>query len=228
MSSAAFPLMVFAAGFGTRMRELTKDRPKPLIPVLGRSLLDLALDHGDQIGAQPIVVNTHYLGDQIRNHLQGRKIAISDEPEILETGGGLRKALPLLGAGPVMTLNPDVVWRGPNPLDVLAKHWDADRMDALLLVMPRVQVAGRIGGADFALDEAGRITRNSASEGVVYLGAQIVKTEGLLAINQDAFSLNLLWDQMISQGRAYGVLYDGQWCDVGSPEGLAQAEVLLS
>lgn len=227
MSQPRFPLMVFAAGFGTRMRELTKDRPKPLIPVLGRSLLDRALDLGRDLGAYPIVVNSHYLGAQIADHLKGQDVLISAEEDILETGGGLRRALPLLGQGAVMTLNPDVVWRGPNPLHILAQAWDSERMDALLLVKPRQGLAGRKGGADFTLTE-GRIQRATGEEGVVYLGAQILKTDGLSQITQDVFSVNLLWDQMIASGRAYAVLYDGDWCDVGSPEGLVEAEALLS
>ena len=229
MSDPRFPLMVFAAGFGTRMRELTAQRPKPLLEVAGRSLLDRALDHGAEIGAQPIVVNIHYLGAQIIDHLVGRAIAISDERgQILETGGGLRKALPLLGEGPVMTLNPDVVWRGDNPLALLAQHWDPATMDALLLVMPRARVAGRKGGADFALDAEGRLRRSTAAEGVVYLGAQILKPSGLGAIAQEVFSLNLLWDEMIARGRLYGLIYRGDWCDVGSPEGLAEAEAMFA
>lgn len=226
MSQPRFPLMVFAAGFGTRMRELTKDRPKPLIPVLGRSLLDRALDYGHRVSASPMVVNTHYLGEKISKHLEGQDIFISHEDDILETGGGLRRALPLLGAGEVMTLNPDVVWRGENPLQVLAQAWDRAKMDALLLVKPREGLAGRKGGADFTLNQ-GRIARTKGDEGVVYLGAQILKTEGLAAIKEDVFSLNLLWDQMIASGRAYAVIYDGEWCDVGSPEGLLEAETLL-
>lgn len=230
---APFPLMIFAAGFGTRMRELTATRPKPLIPVAGRALLDRALDLAGDAGVRPVVVNTHYLGGQIAAHLAGRDVAVSHEEEILETGGGLKRALPLLGAsnseaGPVVTLNPDVVWQGGNPLAALATHWDPARMDALLLVKERAGLPGRKGKADFLLDGAGRITRAPGDEGVVYLGAQIVATGDLSVIPEEAFSLNLIWDRMIARGRAFGLLWPGGWCDVGSPEGLAEAEALLA
>lgn len=225
----SLPLMLFAAGFGTRMRALTADRPKPLIEVAGRSLLDRALDLAREAGAGPIVVNTHYLGTQIADHLAGSEVRISDEADqILETGGGLRKALPLLGAAPVLTLNPDVVWTGGNPLLALARAWDPARMDALLLVKPRAGLPGRKGNADFTLDAEGRIARATGIEGHVYLGAQILRTEGLAAIPDQVFSLNKLWDRMIASGRAFALEWPGGWCDVGSPEGLAGAEALLS
>lgn len=229
MRQPVFPLMIFAAGFGTRMGALTATRPKPLIAVAGVPLLDRALTLGRQAGAAPVVVNTHYRGDQIAAHLQGSGIAISDEPdEILETGGGLRQALPLLGPGPVMTLNPDAVWAGPNPLALLAQAWDPARMDALLLTMPAEKVKGRGARADFTLDDQGHIRRAEGAPGVLYLGAQILKPDGLADIPDRAFSLNLLWDRMIAEGRAHAVSYPGKWCDVGSPEGLAAAEALLA
>jgi GTP:adenosylcobinamide-phosphate guanylyltransferase len=143
-------LMIFAAGFGTRMGALTAARPKPLIPVAGRPLIDRALDIAAAAGCDPVVVNVHYLGDQIAAHLARRGIAISWERErILETGGGLRHALPLLGPGAVMTLNPDAVWSGPNPLAQLAGGWDGGRMGALLLLAPTAR----------AQTDGGRISR---------------------------------------------------------------------
>lgn len=229
MRQQSFPLMIFAAGFGTRMGRLTADRPKPLVPVLGVPMIDRALALARAAGAAPLVANTHYLGSQIAAHLAGTGVAISDEPgEILETGGGLRKALPLLGQGPVMTLNPDVVWRGPNPLQALAAAWDAERMDALLLVQAAARVRGRDGRADFALGGDGRILRDRSPTGVVYLGAQILRPEGLDDVSERVFSLNILWDRMIAQRRAYALIYDGDWCDVGSPEGLRAAEDMLA
>lgn len=223
-----FPLMLFAAGFGTRMGALTATRPKPLIAVNGVALLDRALALAEAAGAAPVVVNTHYLGRQIETHLAGRGVAISDEAEeILETGGGLRKALPLLGQGPVMTLNPDAVWSGPNPLHLLAQGWDPERMDALLLVKPAAQVRGRGAKADFTVDAEGRIRRAEGAEGVLYLGAQIVKTDALADVSERVFSLNLIWNRMIAAGRAYALSYPGDWCDVGSPQGLAEAEAML-
>lgn len=233
----AFPLMVFAAGFGTRMRELTRNRPKPLIEIAGQSLLDRALDLGAGAGCDPVVVNTHYLSQQIADHLRGRPVRISHEPEILETGGGLKAALPALGHGAVMTLNPDVVWTDGNPLSALAQAWDPLQMGALLLVKPREGLPGRKGGADFSLGADGRLTRmrhdsetgeDLDPNGMVYLGAQILRTDWLLSHPERVFSLNLAWDDMIRNERAYGLIWEGGWCDVGSPEGLAEAEALLA
>lgn len=218
--------MLFAAGFGTRMGELTRTRPKPLIPVEGRALLDHALDMVAQVAPARVVVNTHYLGDQIATHLAGRDIALSHEvPDILETGGGLRHALPLLGDGPVFTMNTDAIWRGPNPLALALAAWDAARMDALLVTVPRENAIGHSGAGDFVADAAGRLSRGP---GQVYSGVQIIKTDGLLAIPDRAFSLNLLWDKMLAHGRLYGLSYPGRWCDVGHPDGIGQAEDLLS
>ena len=219
-------LMIFAAGLGTRMRPLTDDRPKPLIPVSGRTLLDRALDLGRDAGAAPIVVNTHYLGDQIERHLAGQEVAISAEPDlILDTGGGLRQALPLLGPGPVMTLNPDVVWTGPNPLSALQTAWDDSRMDALLMLVAHDRARGRVGPGDFSLDPAGRISRKGD---FVYAGCQIIRTERLAEIGDEIFSLNRLWDLMIAEGRAYGITHPGGWCDLGRPETIPLAEAMLA
>lgn len=224
-----FPLMVFAAGLGTRMGTLTAQRPKPLIPVAGKPLIDHALDLARAAGAGPVVVNTHYLADQIATHLASRAVTLSHEAgQILETGGGLRKALPLLGPGPVMTLNSDAVWTGQNPLRQLSAQWDGARMDALLLLLPAAKASGHQGSGDFLIDAQGRITRAKGAPGLVYLGAQILRPEGLAAIDRPVFSLNLLWDDMIARGRAYGLVHQGGWCDVGRPEGIAQAEALLA
>lgn len=221
--------MIFAAGFGTRMGALTAARPKPLIPVAGRTLLDRALDLAGEAGAAPIVVNLHYLGQQIADHLAGRDIALSWEREqILETGGGLRQALPLLGPGAVATLNPDVVWTGPNPLIRLQAAWGAQDTDALLMVGPVGRLHGHSGRADFAMDAAGRLRRyDGTGPGYLYLGAQMLRPEGLAAIAEPAFSLNRFWDICIAAGRAHGLVHEGQWCDVGTPAGLAEAEALL-
>lgn len=222
-----FPLMIFAAGFGTRMRELTAARPKPLIPVMGRPLIDRALDLAREAGCAPVVANTHYLGRMIADHLAGTGVAISDEEQILETGGGLKQALPLLPGDAVMTLNPDAVWRGPNPLAALRAAWDPDRMEALLLVQEAAKVNGRGAKADFVLAADGRIERAKGREGVLYLGAQVLKTGPVARWPEDVFSLNAVWDGMIAAGRAFGLPWDGEWCDVGSPEGLAEAEAML-
>jgi len=218
------PLMIFAAGLGTRMRPLTADRPKPLVEVAGRSLLERALDLGRDAGCTPIAVNTHYLADQIAHRLAGKGVAISHEPgPILDTGGGLRQALPLLGRGAVLTLNPDVVWTGPNPLTALEIGWN-DRMDALLMLVPLDRATARTGGGDFALADRGRITRRGD---FVYAGAQMLRPEGLAGIPDRVFSLNLLWDRLIARGRAFGLVHPGGWCDVGTPQAIPLAEALL-
>lgn len=216
--------MLFAAGFGTRMGALTADRPKPLIPVAGRALIDHALALADEVGVGRVVVNLHYLGDSIRTHLAGREVVFSDEAtQILETGGGLRAALPLLGPGPVFTLNTDAVWTGANPLQTLAGTWRPG-MGALLLLAPLDRARGHGGKGDFTLHPDGRITRGG---NLVYLGAQIVDPAGLETFAEPAFSLNRHWDALIAQGRAFGTLHAGMWCDVGRPEGIAEAEAML-
>lgn len=217
-------VMLFAAGFGTRMGALTEKRPKPLIEVAGKALIDHALDQCEGLRK---VVNTHYLADQIMAHLAGRDIAISHEAdEILDTGGGLRAALPLLGQGPVFTLNSDAIWAGPNPLHVLQSGWQPDRMSALLLLAPLPQTHGRADPSqgDFALAADGRLIRGGP---LLYLGAQILDPAGLLDMTPRAFSLNLLWNRLISEGRAYGVVYPGNWCDVGHPGGIPIAQDLI-
>lgn len=219
------PLMLFAAGLGTRMRPLTDSRPKPLIEVGGQTLLDRALDLARDGGAGPVVVNTHYLGQMIAEHLSGQDVAISDESDlILETGGGLRKALPLLGQGPVLTLNPDVIWTGQNPIAALRAAWDPARMDALLMLVPLAQARGRVGGGDFSIDAEGRISRRGD---LIYAGAHMLNPDRLAGVAEDVFSLNLLWDRLIAEGRAFGVMHPGQWCDLGRPETIPLAEAML-
>ncbi len=217
-------LMLFAAGLGTRMGSLTANCPKPLIRVGGMALIDHALAQADAVGQ--VVVNLHYLPDQIRAHLSSRQnIAFSDETEtILETGGGLRKALPLLPGDPVYTLNTDAVWTGPGALAQLGAAWDSTRMDALLLLVPKHRATGHNGKGDFAMDGAGRLTRGG---GYVYTGAQILRTGGLAAIPDQVFSLNRIWDRMADTGRLFGLVHPGGWCDVGRPETIPLAEALL-
>lgn len=218
-------LMLFAAGRGTRMAPLTDRLPKPLIPVAGRTLLDRALTLARAGGAQRIVVNTHHLGQQISTHLAGQDVAISDESDLLrETGGGLRRALPLLGGGPVLTLNPDAVWTGPNPVAALRAAWDGARMDALLMLVPAERATAHAGTGDFALAD-GRIARPGP---FIYGGAQIIRPDRLAEIEDEVFSLNRLWDLLIAAGRAYGIVHPGGWCDVGRPDCIPLAEALLA
>ncbi|MCE0506362.1 nucleotidyltransferase family protein [Roseivivax sp. GX 12232] len=216
--------MIFAAGFGTRMGALTKSRPKPLIRVENQTLLDRTLALADHLPRR--VVNAHYHADQIQRHLEGRDVqVIVETEEILDTGGGLRNALPQLGAGPVYTMNADAVFAGPNPLEVLAEAWDPARMDALLLCLPVTRAVGRQGGGDFALGPDMRLERGGNH---VYTGVQILKTEALSEIPERVFSLNLLWNRMAAEGRLYGCDYPGRWADVGHPEGIALAEEMLA
>ena len=219
-------VMLFAAGFGTRMGALTADRPKPLIEVAGQPLIDHALALADGFGPLRWVANAHYRADQLEAHLAPRDVTVSrEDPEILDTGGGLRHALPLLDADPVFTLNTDAVWSGPNPLRLLAKAWDPARMDALLLCVPLGNAVGRKGGGDFDILDDGRLSRGGD---LVYTGAQIVKTKALHAVAEPVFSLNVIWNQMAEQGRLCGLPYPGQWCDVGHPDGIRLAEEMLA
>ena len=217
--------MLFAAGFGTRMGVLTKERPKPLIPVANKTLLDHSLDLAREVSPQRTVVNTHYHADQIERHLEGTEIDLSHEsPDVLETGGGLRHALPKLGEGPVYTSNTDAVWKGPNPFALIRDAWRPDKMDALLLCVPLENAVGHSGNGDFLIDAEGRLSRGP---GVIYGGVQILRTERLSQIEDQAFSLNLIWTEMAKDQRLYGLVYPGQWCDVGTPQGIELAEAKL-
>ncbi len=217
-------IMIFAAGLGTRMGDLTRTRPKPLIPVAGRALIDHALDLTAPFDLTR-VVNVHYMAGQMRDHLAGRDIRIADESDLLlETGGGLRAALPLLAADPVYTLNSDAVWTGANPLDTLARAWDAARMEALLLLLRPDAATGYRGAGDFTVDDTGHLQRGP---GLVYSGAQILRTGPVANIDETVFSLNRAWDGMIARGTLFGVVHDGGWCDVGRPESIPLAENLL-
>lgn len=222
--------MIFAAGFGTRMGALTADCPKPLLPVAGVPLIDRALRLARAAGAGPIVVNTHYLAGRLAAHLAAAPdVAISHEPEILETGGGLRAALPLLGPGPVATLNPDGVWTGENPLATLAAAWDGGRMEALLLLAPPAHTRGHAGTGDFLLAGDGRLTRARGAPGaLVYTGAQIIAPGALAGVAEPAFSLNRAWDALAARGTLHGVCHPGAWADAGTPAGLAAAAALLA
>lgn len=221
-----FPIMLFAAGLGTRMGELTANRPKPLIKVAGKTLLDhaLTLTNIPQIGRK--VVNVHYKADMIRDHLVGQDIQFSDERGVLlETGGGLRNAIPLLGNDTVVTTNTDAVWRGQNPIEQVIHDWDPDHMDCLLLLCPKQSAFGHQGTGDFVLDAGGKLTRGAD---LIYTGVQIVKIDDLSQMPDGPFSLNLYWDHILKNGRLFGSVYTGQWCDVGRPEGIKTAENMLA
>lgn len=219
-------LMLFAAGFGTRMGELSRTRPKPLISVARRPLIDHAIDQATGVSLRKIVVNAHYLHNQIRDHFAGLcdVTVVVEAPNILETGGGLRNALPILGNAPCFTLNTDAVWAGAPALRCLLDAWQPTKMDALLLLSPHSRAAGHTGKGDFFCGPDGKLTRGA---GAIYTGAQIIRTNGLQDINENAFSLNILWNKYLATGRLFGVEYPGHWCDVGRPESIKTAEDML-
>ena len=227
--------MILAAGFGTRMGDLTRERPKPLLPVAGRPMIDLALDIADQAGAEHAVVNLHYLGDMIRAHLAGRskpRVSFSEEsPEILDTGGGVVRALPMLGAEPFWTLNSDAVFAGPNPLEILRHVWRPGAMDGLLLLVARDRTRAYTRPGDFFLtgDGAAPARRGEAPTApFVYAGAQIMAPAALADTPEGPFSMNVIWDRLLTGGRLAAVTYPGDWVDVGTPDGLAEADRALA
>ena len=218
--------MLFAAGFGTRMKHLTADRPKPMVEVAGAPLIDHALGLAKAIAPPVIVANLHYRPEALLAHLTPLGVkTIVETPEILETGGGLRNAHPLLGDGPVITMNTDAIWRGPNPLRLLLEAWDPTKMDALLMGVPPAQALEHTGDGDFTIAPDGRLTRGA---GVVYGGVQIIKTDLLSTVDQDTFSLNMVWDKMLEKRSMFGLTYPAKWCDVGHPDGVKTAEALLN
>jgi MurNAc alpha-1-phosphate uridylyltransferase len=223
--------MIFAAGLGTRMGALTRDRPKPLIEVAGRPLIDHALAVARGAGIARIVVNTHAHAAQMRAHLSrvAPEVVVSHEPELLDTGGGLKRALPLLGSGPVFTLNADMVWSGPNPLAALGGAWRPGT-GALLLLVPRPAASGHAGPGDFFLGADGVPRRRGAAATAefVFAGAQIIDPAAVAAHPGDVFSLNAVWDGLIAEGRLRGIVHRGGWVDVGRPEGIALAEAELA
>lgn len=228
------PAMVFAAGYGTRMGALTRDQPKPLLPVAGRSLIDRTLDLAAEAGITRAVVNLHYRAAMLRDHLAARRtpaLAFSDETEaILETGGGLKAALPLLGPGPVVTLNADAVFSGPNPVATLLAGGLPAGGAARLLLVPRGAATGHAGPGDFFLDDGGTLRRRgtAAEAPYVFTGAQVIDPEAVAAWPARAFSLNPVWDALIAAGRLTGAVHAGGWADVGTPQGLALAAALLA
>lgn len=228
--SAPKTAMIMSAGFGTRMGALTADTPKPLLPVAGKPLIDHALSYCAEAGVTRHVVNLHYLGDQIRTHLAGRDdIVFSEEAEILDTGGGVTKALPLLGAAPVYTLNSDAIFVGPPALPTLAKAWQGEAMDALLLMVRREAAIGYTRAGDFRMEGDRPVRRGeAASAPYVYSGVQIIKPEAFANAPDGAFSTNVIWDRLLAKNRLAAVVYDGAWVDVGTPEGLKLADEALA
>ena len=223
--------MVLAAGLGLRMRPLTETTPKPLIEVAGRTMLDRALDRLVEQEVRTAVVNTHWLPEQVERHLEDRTdiaIEISREDELLETGGGVAKALPLLGDAPFFVVNADIIWRdGASPaLGRLARGWDDDAMDALLLLNGVVRSTGYDGPGDFMMDPAGRLSRRPERviAPFVFTGVQLVHPRLFADCPAGPFSMNVLYDRAIEAGRLYGLAHDGEWYHVGTPDAVGEAE----
>lgn len=216
---------LFSAGLGTRMAPLTDSLPKPLIRVGGRPLFDHALHLIRGAGIGRIAANTHYLADRMSRHLSRAGVLESHEPRLLDTGGGLKAALPVLSPGDaVITLNTDAVWTGANPLPALLDAWDPAAMDALLLLVPRDRAVGHAGRGDFVTDADGRL---SPGPGDIYSGLQIISTAPFRDSEHDVFGMYSVWSRLMSRGRMYGQIHDGGWCDVGRPDCLPLAEAML-
>jgi N-acetyl-alpha-D-muramate 1-phosphate uridylyltransferase len=228
--------MVLAAGLGTRMRPLTDALPKPLVPVAGKALLDHVLDRLADVGVTTAVVNVHHMADAIEAHLKGRtrpNIVISDERgELLDTGGGVVKALTLLGDAPFFHVNSDTIWiEGVMPnLNRLAAQFDPDRMDAALLVAATTASIGYEGRGDFAMMPDGRLRRRAEREVApfVYAGAAILSRRMFAAAPAGKFSLNILFDRSLEAGRLFGLRLEGTWMHVGTPAAIKAAEVAIS
>lgn len=229
--------MVMAAGLGKRMRPLTATRPKPLIEVAGQALLDHVFDRLRAAGVRRAVVNVHYLADALEAHLRHRvrgiEVVVSDERALLmETGGGIVQARDLLGDRPFLVANADNLWvDGPaDTIKLLASHWDDARMDALLLLVPLARANNHGGQGDFHLDPLGRITGRRKPGRVapfVYTGVQIMSPRLIHDWPVGPFSTNLFWDRAIAAGRAYGLVHQGLWFDVGTPGAIATTEAIL-
>ncbi len=238
-STAAAPIdtaMILAAGLGKRMRPLTATRPKPLVEVAGKSLMDHVIDRLRSAGIGRVVVNVHYLADALEAHLRAQapdmEILISDERrELLETGGGVVKALPLIPDDRFLVVNSDNLWiDGPiDAIHLLAERWDDAAMDALMLVVPLARANCHGGPGDFHMDAAGRLSRRRHGRVApfVYTGVQLVSRRLFEDPPAGHFSMNMLWNRAIAAGRLYGVVHQGLWFDVGSPPSIARTEALL-
>ncbi|MCL6730366.1 nucleotidyltransferase family protein [Sphingomonas hankyongi] len=228
--------MIMAAGLGKRMRPLTATKPKPLIEVAGKALLDHVLERLRIAGVQRVVVNVHYLADALEAHLSSRasglEIVISDERSLLlETGGGLVKAAPLIDSDPFLAINSDNLWiDGPaDTLKLLASQWDDERMDALLLLVPLARAENHHGIGDFHMDRTGRVRRRAKSHVApfVFTGVQMVSKRLLRDAPDGPFSTNILWNRAIDEGRCFGAVHQGLWFDVGTPTSIPLTEAAL-
>lgn len=237
MKLASDTAMVMAAGLGKRMRPLTASQPKPLVRVAGRALIDHALDRMADAGIARAVVNVHYLADALEAHVLARRspaITISDERgELLETGGGMIRAHAAgLLPDPFFCVNADSVWLdGPrNAFADLSSHWDAKRMDALLLLVPHARARNFAGAGDFYMDPRGQLKRKLPGRVApyIYTGIQLVSHRLLRDAPAGPFSTNILWDRAIEEGRLYGAVFTGEWLEVGEPAHVAATEGYLA
>ena len=228
--------MVMAAGLGKRMRPLTATRPKPLVEVAGKALIDHALDRLRAAGIHKVVVNVHYLADALEAHLKARAgdldVKISDERKLLlETGGGLIQADKLIDADPFLVVNSDNYWiDGPaDTLHLLASLWREDDMDALLLVVPQARAGNHRGPGDFHMKADGRLARREKGKVApfVFTGIQMVSKRLLRDAPDGPFSTNILWDRAIAEGRCFGAVHQGLWFDVGNPAAIKATERAL-
>jgi MurNAc alpha-1-phosphate uridylyltransferase len=227
--------MIMGAGMGSRMRPLTDDRPKPLVMVAGRTLIDHSIDRLVAAGVTRIVVNVHYKADMLRAHLEKRRdveIVISDETErLLDTGGGVVKAMPHFGGEPFFVINSDSIWveQGAAALPTMQATWDAERMDGLLLLADLATTIG-YDGRDFVLQADGRLARakDRSEPPWGYMGVQIVHPRLFADTPQAAFSTNIVWNRAIAAGRLFGLPLDGVWLHVGTPEARDEAQAYLS
>ena len=228
--------MVMAAGLGKRMRPLTATRPKPLIEVNGKPLIDHVFDRLRAAGVSKAVVNVHYLADALEAHLQnqtnGLEVSISDERGLLlETGGGMVKAAPLIHSDPFFAINSDNYWvDGPtDTLRLLASQWDDAAMDALLLLVPHARAYNHRALGDFHMDRFGRLQRRGRSKVApyVYTGIQLVSKRLLRDGPDGPFSTNIFWDRAIAEGRCFGAVHQGLWFDVGTPAAIRETEATL-
>lgn len=226
--------MVMAAGMGKRMRPLTASQPKPLVRVAGKPLIDHALDRLQEAGIARAVVNVHYLADALEAHVKDRalpKVIISDERDLLlETGGGMIRAKSHL-PDPFFCLNADNIWLdGPrNAFADLSARWNADEMDALLLVVPHMRAANFAGEGDFYLDQRGKISRRKPGRiaPYIYTGIQLISHRLLRDAPDGKFSTNVLWNRAIEEDRLFGVCFTGQWFEVGTPQAIRPTEDAL-
>ncbi|MDD3289148.1 MAG: nucleotidyltransferase family protein [Alphaproteobacteria bacterium] len=235
MSEISSTAMVLAAGYGMRMRPLTLETPKPLLKIGSRTMLDIAIDRLVEVGISRVVVNCFYLAEQIEAHLASRndvEIIISRENELLDTGGGIKNAIEHFGGKPFFALNSDLPWFdvGKPSLQAMAETWNAEKMDALLLLMSASKAKGWKSGGDFMLEKDGTAWRKDAppQKSHVMLSAQIVKPELFIAEKETVFSNNKIWNKAESKKLLFGIEHKGSCHHVGTPEDLAEANRLFA